>query len=147
MGQISQRGDARTLLLSQAIFWQWRGRRCGGLACETLRVLGSRLKESNAAREVNMGEENSNPKPNSENVEKKSDAAAGDPTLDPSGTGDAAANLAGRMSIGPYLLVKILGEGGMGQVWLAEQTAPVQRQVALKLIKVGIYDDLALQHS
>jgi serine/threonine protein kinase len=92
-----------------------------------------------------MGEENSNPKPNSENVEKKSDAAAGDPTLDPSGTGDAAANLAGRMSIGPYLLVKILGEGGMGQVWLAEQTAPVRRRVALKLIKGGLYDSAMMQ--
>ncbi len=43
--------------------------------------------------------------------------------------------------IGPYKLLRRLGEGGMGQVWLAEQTAPVQRQVALKLIRVGRYDD------
>jgi serine/threonine protein kinase len=49
-----------------------------------------------------------------------------------------------KKSIGNYLLVKKLGEGGMGQVWLAEQTAPVRRQVALKLIKVGMYDDTIL---
>ena len=42
--------------------------------------------------------------------------------------------------IGPYRLVKLLGEGGMGQVWLAEQTVPVRRKVALKLIKGGRYD-------
>jgi non-specific serine/threonine protein kinase/serine/threonine-protein kinase len=49
------------------------------------------------------------------------------------------------MSIGPYLLVKILGEGGMGQVWLAEQAAPVKRKVALKLIKGGMYDNAVIQ--
>jgi len=47
--------------------------------------------------------------------------------------------------IGPYKLLRRLGEGGMGQVWLAEQTTPVQRQVALKLIRVGRYDDDLLQ--
>jgi serine/threonine protein kinase/tetratricopeptide (TPR) repeat protein len=47
--------------------------------------------------------------------------------------------------IGPYRLLGRLGQGGMGQVWLAEQTAPVQRQVALKLIRVGRYDDDILQ--
>jgi eukaryotic-like serine/threonine-protein kinase len=48
-------------------------------------------------------------------------------------------------SIGPYRLLKKLGEGGMGQVWLAEQTTPVHRQVALKLIKTGTYDFAVLQ--
>lgn len=47
-------------------------------------------------------------------------------------------------SIGHYRLVQKLGEGGMGQVWLAEQTAPVRRQVALKLIKAGMCDDAML---
>jgi len=33
----------------------------------------------------------------------------------------------------------------MGQVWLAEQTSPVRRQVALKLIKAGMYDESVVQ--
>jgi len=40
--------------------------------------------------------------------------------------------------IGPYHLLQLIGEGGMGQVWLAEQKQPVRRRVALKLIKVGM---------
>jgi serine/threonine protein kinase len=43
-----------------------------------------------------------------------------------------------RRQIGPYRLLQRLGEGGMGEVWLAEQTAPVRRQVALKVIKAGM---------
>jgi len=48
-------------------------------------------------------------------------------------------------TIGPYHLIRKLGEGGMGQVWLAEQATPVRRQVALKLVRVGIYDDAVLR--
>jgi serine/threonine protein kinase/tetratricopeptide (TPR) repeat protein len=40
--------------------------------------------------------------------------------------------------IGPYKLLQQIGEGGMGTVWMAEQTQPVQRKVALKLIKPGL---------
>jgi len=47
--------------------------------------------------------------------------------------------------IGPYRLLRKLGEGGMGQVWLAEQSVPVRRQVALKLIRTGIDDQAVLQ--
>jgi eukaryotic-like serine/threonine-protein kinase len=48
-------------------------------------------------------------------------------------------------SIGPYQLLEKIGEGGMGQVWLAEQTGQLQRRVALKLIRWGAYDDTLLQ--
>ncbi len=40
--------------------------------------------------------------------------------------------------IGRYKLVKNLGEGGMGVVYLAEQEEPVRRRVALKIIKLGM---------
>jgi eukaryotic-like serine/threonine-protein kinase len=40
--------------------------------------------------------------------------------------------------IGPYRLLQVLGEGGMGEVWLAEQSKPLHRKVALKLIKAGM---------
>jgi eukaryotic-like serine/threonine-protein kinase len=46
---------------------------------------------------------------------------------------------------GRFRLIEPLGEGGMGQVWLAEQTVPVRRQVALKLIKAGMYDQSVMQ--
>ncbi|HEV3005606.1 MAG TPA: serine/threonine-protein kinase, partial [Pirellulales bacterium] len=40
--------------------------------------------------------------------------------------------------IGPYKLLQQIGEGGMGTVFMAEQTHPVRRRVALKLIKPGM---------
>jgi serine/threonine-protein kinase len=39
--------------------------------------------------------------------------------------------------IGPYKLLGEIGEGGMGVVYMAEQTRPVRRKVALKVIKPG----------
>ncbi len=46
--------------------------------------------------------------------------------------------------IGPYRILKILGEGGMGEVYLAEQTEPFRRQVALKLIRPSHADEKAI---
>src|SRR4030043_684618 len=41
-------------------------------------------------------------------------------------------------SIGPYRLLEKIGEGGMGEVWIAEQHKPIRRTVALKGIKSGM---------
>ncbi len=40
--------------------------------------------------------------------------------------------------IGPYRILRKLGEGGMGTVFLAEQREPVRRRVALKCVKLGM---------
>ncbi len=42
------------------------------------------------------------------------------------------------MLIGPYKLLQQIGEGGMGVVYMAEQSEPVKRRVALKIIKPGM---------
>lgn len=41
-------------------------------------------------------------------------------------------------SIGPFTVVRMLGEGGFGSVYLCEQTEPVKRMVAIKVIKPGM---------
>ena len=76
-------------------------------------------------------------------------------SFNPHGPDGLIANLDGILSSGGlqagqlfaerFQLVRKLGEGGMGQVWLAEQTSPVRRQVALKLIKAGMYDEAVVQ--
>ena len=50
----------------------------------------------------------------------------------------------GGTMIGPYKLLQMLGKGGMGAVWMAEQTEPVQRRVAIKIIKPGYGGDQVL---
>ena len=40
--------------------------------------------------------------------------------------------------IGPYKILQLIGEGGCGSVYMAEQEAPVRRRVALKVIKLGM---------
>ncbi|MDX9911421.1 MAG: serine/threonine-protein kinase [Phycisphaerales bacterium] len=40
--------------------------------------------------------------------------------------------------IGPYKVLQLIGEGGFGSVFLAEQAEPVRRRVALKIIKLGM---------
>ncbi len=50
---------------------------------------------------------------------------------------DLSASETGKI-IGHYHLLQKIGEGGMGEVWLAEQKEPVRRRVALKLVKAGM---------
>jgi serine/threonine protein kinase/tetratricopeptide (TPR) repeat protein len=59
-------------------------------------------------------------------------AGSGPPTVD-----SAVTEQPGTL-IGPYKLLQQIGEGGMGVVFMAEQTEPIQRTVALKIIKPGM---------
>jgi serine/threonine protein kinase len=49
-----------------------------------------------------------------------------------------ASDVVAQTRIGSYTLVQKLGEGGMGSVWLAQQSEPVRRLVAVKIIKPGL---------
>jgi WD40 repeat protein/serine/threonine protein kinase len=72
------------------------------------------------------------------------DRPAEDPGIEPGCVGSASTQDATPLAevpgtfIGPYKLLQHLGEGGMGAVFLAEQKEPVQRRVALKVIKAGM---------
>src|SRR5262249_44073651 len=61
-----------------------------------------------------------------------------DSFLQPPATTDEALSEKTGTVIGPYKLIEPIGEGGMGTVWMARQTEPVKRLVALKLIKAGM---------
>jgi eukaryotic-like serine/threonine-protein kinase len=61
-----------------------------------------------------------------------------DSTRGPMGAGATPADdPVGTTLLGRYCLRQVIGEGGMGTVWRADQTEPVRRAVAVKLIKPG----------
>src|SRR5262249_39872745 len=74
------------------------------------------------------------------------DDATAHPTPEPDDAAPTATRTAdyrptaqpGAVIAGHYALEQIIGEGGMGEVWVARQTEPVKRRVALKLIKTGM---------
>ncbi len=68
-----------------------------------------------------------------EERDDRSDGQEADPTID---YDPDIARVGGK--IDRYKLIKVLGEGGCGMVYLAEQRTPVTRRVALKVIKPGM---------
>jgi eukaryotic-like serine/threonine-protein kinase len=75
-------------------------------------------------------------------LEDRRPAADATGTLPPAEFPPAAhppgADRAGSVVAGRYKLLERIGEGGMGAVWMADQTHPVKRRVAVKLIKEGM---------
>lgn len=65
------------------------------------------------------------------------------PRAVPVAQGIRSDDLAPGTQLGAYVILAKLGEGGMGHVYLAEQLRPVQRKVALKLIRTQIASPLA----
>jgi tetratricopeptide (TPR) repeat protein len=62
-------------------------------------------------------------------------------TSEPAPAASASATAPLPRAIGPYTPVAVLGEGGMGTVYRAEQTTPIRREVALKVIRRGLDTD------
>ena len=61
------------------------------------------------------------------------------PAIDPNATVEESPSIEGPGTrIGRYELLELIGEGGMGLVYLAEQQEPVRRNVALKIVKLGM---------
>ncbi len=80
------------------------------------------------------------PKPSTDGETGSGEALPGrsSDAMDPRGDDDDSARIAVPERVGPYKILEVLGEGGMGVVCLAEQVEPVRRRVALKLIKLGM---------
>jgi tetratricopeptide (TPR) repeat protein len=60
------------------------------------------------------------------------------PDNTPTADAPPAGPVAGAVLGGRFKLLEVIGEGGMGEVWLAQQQEPVRRPVALKVIKAGM---------
>ena len=78
--------------------------------------------------------EGSDPGPDAKSSETGPDAGSPGPGTDP----ETIPLVDGSREIGPYRILRVLGRGGMGIVYLAEQTSPIRRRVALKVLKAGL---------
>jgi non-specific serine/threonine protein kinase/serine/threonine-protein kinase len=118
---LEQAPDRRTVFLEQA---------CGEdneLRSEVQRML---IADAQLVSPIDVPAAAAWPKlaPDPSNLEGRPPGAA--ESLGPAGTSG--------MVIDRYHLLQKIGEGGMGEVWLAEQKEPVRRRVALKLVKAGM---------
>ena len=71
-------------------------------------------------------------------ISKSAAVDATDPPEDVSSRADQPLVEGPGCRIGPYKLLQVIGQGGMGAVFMAEQDSPVRRRVALKVIKAGM---------
>jgi serine/threonine protein kinase/formylglycine-generating enzyme required for sulfatase activity len=60
-------------------------------------------------------------------------------------TGSGLVDAPAPTQVGPYSILRAIGEGGFGVVYLAEQSEPIQRQVAVKLIRPGMDQEMVLR--
>lgn len=67
-----------------------------------------------------------------------SDQDVEDPVPERTSGPDGTPLIDGSRELGPYKLLSVLGEGGMGVVYLADQAAPLRRRVAIKVLKTGM---------
>jgi eukaryotic-like serine/threonine-protein kinase len=96
-----------------------------------------------AAQDATVGYDSGRPAPGATDLETPKsalDPSPGSLTADLDTAAEPSALIAGR-----YTLQQKIGEGGMGEVWVAKQTEPVKRKVALKLIKPGMDSRAVLQ--
>jgi eukaryotic-like serine/threonine-protein kinase len=110
-------------------------------ACKSDADLLARLKRLLAAHEQSHAAVDAHP----DLVAATTDAADAPANgIVPAQTSTLGGETAGA-TLGRYTLEKLLGEGGMGDVWVARQSEPVKRRVALKLIKTGMDSRSVLQ--
>jgi WD40 repeat protein/serine/threonine protein kinase len=102
-------------------------------------IFGRALEIENTLREAFIQESCSNDIEMEQEVRSllASDLQTGS-LLDHSLIRSALTDAAQNDSFGPYVTIRVLGEGGMGTVYLARQLHPIRREVALKVVKVGM---------